>query len=156
MLTTTEPLPQRPNRHDQPAITGPVVVGFDGSASAGRALEFVAAAMADSARLLVVAIEPHVHSRGLLAEPLLRPRIDAAELLGVARCRLGSRAERIQVETIPLAGDPAAMLVEVARDARATFLVVGGRGDDFEARVLLGSVAERVVQDAPCNVLIVR
>jgi nucleotide-binding universal stress UspA family protein len=152
MLTAAE----QPNLHDQPAITGPVVVGFDGSASAGRALEFVAAAMADSARLLVVAVEPQVHSRGLLAEPLLRARVDAAELLDLARSRLGSFAERIRLETIPLAGDPAATLVEVARDARATLLVVGGRGHDFEARVLLGSVAERVVQDAPCNVLIVR
>ena len=155
MLTATELSPTRPN-HDQPAIAGPVVVGFDGSASAGRALELVAAAMADSARLLVVAVEPQIQSRGLLAEPLLRPRIEAAEVLEVARRRLGSLAERIRLEMIPLAGDPAAILVEVARDARATFLVVGGRGDDFEARVLLGSVAERVVQDAPCNVLIVR
>jgi nucleotide-binding universal stress UspA family protein len=156
MLTATELSPTRANHQDQPSIAGPVVVGFDGSASAGRALEFVAAAMAHSARMLVVAVEPQVHSRGLLAEPLLRSRIVAAEVLEVARRRLGSLAERIRLETIPLAGDPAAILVEVARDARATFLVVGGRGDDFEARVLLGSVAERVAQDAPCNVLIVR
>jgi nucleotide-binding universal stress UspA family protein len=156
MLTATESSPQQPNHNDQTAITGPVVVGFDGSASAGRALEFVAAAMADSARLLVVAVEPQVHSRGLLTEPLLRARVEAAELLDIARSRLGSLTERIRLETIPLAGDPAAALVEVARDARATLLVVGGRGHDFEARVLLGSVAERVVQDAPCNVLIVR
>jgi nucleotide-binding universal stress UspA family protein len=153
---TTEPSPTRPIHRQQPAIGGPVVVGFDGSASAGRALEFVAGAMADSARLVVVAVEPQVHSRGLLAEPLLRPQVEAAELLDIARCRLGSLAERIRLESISMAGDPAAVLVEVARDAGATLLVVGGRGDDFEARVLLGSVAERVVQDARCNVLIVR
>jgi nucleotide-binding universal stress UspA family protein len=156
MPTAIEPAPTRPNHHRQPAIAGPVVVGFDGSASAVRALEFVAAATADSARLLVVAVEPQVHSRGLLAEPLLRSRIESEELLDVARSRLGPLAERIRLETIALAGDPAAVLVEVARDARASLLVVGGRGDDFEARVLLGSVAERVVQDAACNVLIVR
>lgn len=154
MLTTAASPVRQPK--DRPAIAGPVVVGFDGSASAGRALEFAAAAMADSARLLVVAVEPQVHSRGLLAEPLLRPLVDTTELLDLARSRLGSQAERIRVETLSLAGDPAAALVEVARDTRATLLVVGGRGHDFEARVLLGSVAERVMQDAPCNVLIVR
>jgi nucleotide-binding universal stress UspA family protein len=83
-------------------------------------------------------------------------RVESAELLDVARRRLGRQAERIRLETIPAAGDPAAVLVEVAGDVRATLLVVGGRGDDFEARVLLGSVAERVVRDAPCSVLIVR
>jgi nucleotide-binding universal stress UspA family protein len=155
MPVATAPSPTRPG-HREPAIAGPVVAGFDGSASAGRALEFVAAAMAPSARLLVVAVEPQVHSRGLLAEPLLRPRAGSAELSDLARQRLGSLAERIRLETIATAGDPAAVLVELAREARATMLVVGGRGDDFEARVLLGSVAERVVRDAPCDVLIVR
>jgi nucleotide-binding universal stress UspA family protein len=37
----------------------------------------------------------------------------------------------------------------------ADLLVVGRRGGDFVARTLLGSVAQRVVQQAPCDVLVV-
>jgi nucleotide-binding universal stress UspA family protein len=34
-------------------------------------------------------------------------------------------------------------------------VIVGRRGGDFVTRTLLGSVAERVVQTAPCDVLVV-
>jgi hypothetical protein len=74
MPTMLEPLPALPVEQDLARLTGPVVVGFDGSASAIRGLELVAKAMAPATRLLVVAVEPDVHSRGLLAEPLLEPR----------------------------------------------------------------------------------
>jgi nucleotide-binding universal stress UspA family protein len=46
-------------------------------------------------------------------------------------------------------------LVDVVREVAADLLVVGRRGDDFVARTLLGSVAQRVVQQAPCDVLVV-
>jgi nucleotide-binding universal stress UspA family protein len=54
-----------------------------------------------------------------------------------------------------MTGDPAVVLVEVAREAAANLLVVGRRGGDFVVRTLLGSVAQRVVQQAPCDVLVV-
>jgi nucleotide-binding universal stress UspA family protein len=53
-------------------------------------------------------------------------------------------------------GDPGEVLADVARQQRADLLVVGRRGRDFAARVLLGSVASRLVADAPCDVLVVR
>jgi nucleotide-binding universal stress UspA family protein len=44
---------------------------------------------------------------------------------------------------------------EVARAARADLVVVGRRGADSAARTPLGSVATHVVEQAPCDVLIV-
>jgi nucleotide-binding universal stress UspA family protein len=156
MPTMLEPLPALPVEQDLARLTGPVVVGFDGSASAIRGLELVARAMAPATRLLVVAVEPDVHSRGLLAEPLLGPRGESDELLSAARRRLRTYDDRLRLETFALRGDPATVLVDLARRERAKLLVIGGRGHDFEARVLLGSVAARVVQSAPCDVLVVR
>ena len=156
MPTTLESLHARPAEQPLARLAGPVVVGLDGSASAVRGLELVARAMAPSTRLLVVTVEPDVHSRGLLAEPLLAPRGNSDELLSAARSRLGAYDDRLRLETFALSGDPATVLVDVARDERAKLLVVGGRGHDFEARVLLGSVAARVVEFAPCDVLVVR
>jgi nucleotide-binding universal stress UspA family protein len=47
------------------------------------------------------------------------------------------------------------VLIEIAREADADLLIVGRRGSDFVTRTLLGSVAERVVQQAHCDVLVV-
>jgi nucleotide-binding universal stress UspA family protein len=146
MPTTLESLHARPAEQPFARLAGPVVVGLDGSASAVRGLELVARAMAPSTRLLVVTVEPDVRSRGLLAEPLLAPREDSDELLSAARSRLRAYDDRLRLETFALSGDPATVLVDVARDERAKLLVVGGRGHDFEARV----------EFAPCDVLVVR
>jgi nucleotide-binding universal stress UspA family protein len=58
------------------------------------------------------------------------------------------------VRTHTPVGDPARALLELA--ATADLLVVGSRGLGAVRRVLLGSVSEKVLQHAPCPVLIVR
>ena len=57
------------------------------------------------------------------------------------------------VELREVTGDPAVVLVDIAREVAADLLVIGRRGGDFVARTLLGSVAQRAVQHAPCDVL---
>lgn len=59
------------------------------------------------------------------------------------------------VETREAVGDPAEVVVAVARELGAQLVIIGRQGSDFVARTLLGSVAERVVQRAPCDVLVV-
>jgi nucleotide-binding universal stress UspA family protein len=51
---------------------------------------------------------------------------------------------------------PAQGLCEVASEEHADLVVVGGRGRECFTGVMLGSVAERVLRDAPCPVLMVR
>jgi nucleotide-binding universal stress UspA family protein len=51
---------------------------------------------------------------------------------------------------------PAAAIVEAARELDARLVVVGTRGRTGLARLTLGSVAESVVRDAPCSVLVTR
>ncbi len=51
-------------------------------------------------------------------------------------------------------GDPAVVLVDVARDVGADLLILGRRGGDFVTRTMLGSVAQRVVEQAPCDALV--
>jgi nucleotide-binding universal stress UspA family protein len=50
----------------------------------------------------------------------------------------------------------AAAIVEYARDRSIDLIVVGTHGRRAVARLLMGSVAERVVRTAPCPVLTVR
>ena len=66
-----------------------------------------------------------------------------------------ARATLADVVVIAREGDPAEELLEVGRAASADLLIVGRRGKDFVARALLGSVATRIVEQAPCDVLVV-
>ena len=52
--------------------------------------------------------------------------------------------------------DPVDALVDVARKTGAQVIAVGARGDNFLARTLRGSVSERLVARAPCDLLVMR
>jgi nucleotide-binding universal stress UspA family protein len=131
-----------------------IVVGFDGSEAAIRALACAAEEIAPGGTLTLVSVEPTAHSAGILSEDLLSASPHADRLLAEALPSLGVH-EDITVEPMARKGDPAAILLEAARDAQADLIVIGRRGRDFAARALLGSVAQRVVNQAPCDVLVV-
>jgi nucleotide-binding universal stress UspA family protein len=62
----------------------------------------------------------------------------------------------IPVHHIFLEGDPAAEIVRYAVDAGMDLIVMGTHGRTGLERLLLGSVAEKVMRDAPCSVLVVK
>ncbi len=129
-----------------------IVVGYDGSDAARRALVRVRDLEPRAARVLLVAVAPDLRSAGLQSQ-LAGGTFDAARVSEEAFDLLDAPNASVELRT--MTGDPAVVLVEVAREVAANLLVVGRRGGDFVARTLLGSVAERVVQQAPCDVLVV-
>ena len=130
-----------------------IVIGYDGSDAAQRALARVRGLGAPAMTVLVVAVAPDLRSAGLGAE-LTGGTFDVQRLLDEALVLLDP-PEQTLVELRAAAGDPAAVLVDIAREVAADLLVIGRRGSDFVARTLLGSVAQRAVQHAPCDVLVV-
>jgi nucleotide-binding universal stress UspA family protein len=66
--------------------------------------------------------------------------------------RLSGRAARVALRS----GDPADQLVKFARESGSDLVVVGTHGRRGLRRLVLGSVAERVLRTAPCPVLAVR
>jgi nucleotide-binding universal stress UspA family protein len=62
----------------------------------------------------------------------------------------------IPVHHVFLEGDPAAEIVRYARDAGMSLIVMGTHGRTGLERLLMGSVAEKVMRDAPCSVLVVK
>ncbi len=60
------------------------------------------------------------------------------------------------VETLLREGAPASDIVAAAQDWQADLIVVGTHGRGGLGRLVLGSVAESVLRDAPCPVLVVR
>lgn len=129
-----------------------IVVGYDGSQAAGRALLRAADAAGDRDAVVIVITAAPIDSAGAAAEAL---PADPSRLLTVAKTTVTTRASLADVVLVAREGDPAEELLEVARAARADLVVVGRRGADSAARTPLGSVATHVVEQAPCDVLIV-
>lgn len=128
-----------------------IVCGVDGS-EAGRAAVAQARRLAtgESPIVLVSVGETHlaVHA-GALA-----PKV-TAELESDARAALDEVAGPGD-ESRLVHGRAAETLLRVASDERATLVAVGSHETSRRRGIVLGSVATRVVHDAPCSVLIAR
>ena len=103
--------------------------------------------------VVVGVIAPGLGSSAL-GEPPGGRTIHAQRLLRAARELLSTR-EGTTIETRKTAADPAVVLVDAAREAGADLLIVGRRGGDFVHPDGARSVAQRVVQQAPCDALVV-
>jgi nucleotide-binding universal stress UspA family protein len=77
------------------------------------------------------------------------------EVLADMRRTLNLDAASPPVTPIAEAGDPRSVIVDQAVTVQADLIVLGTRGRRGLSRLLLGSVAEAVVRDAPCPVLTV-
>lgn len=73
------------------------------------------------------------------------------EALAAATTKSGVAAEGVSIED-----RPATAIVETAKRLPADLIVMGTRGLTGLAHVVLGSVADRVIREAPCPVLTVR
>jgi nucleotide-binding universal stress UspA family protein len=62
----------------------------------------------------------------------------------------------IPVSHVFLEGDAAVEIVDYARDAHFDMIVMGTHGRTGVDRLLMGSVAEKVLRDAPCSVLVIK
>ena len=63
--------------------------------------------------------------------------------------------EGVKVESHNVDGDPADVLVTVARTVHADLLVIGNKGLSGVRRFVLGSVPNKVSHHSPCSLLIV-
>jgi nucleotide-binding universal stress UspA family protein len=62
----------------------------------------------------------------------------------------------IPVTHVLLEGDPATEIVRYAQDALMNLVVMGTHGRTGLERLLMGSVAEKVLRESPCSVLVVK
>jgi nucleotide-binding universal stress UspA family protein len=131
-----------------------IVVGYDGSDGAKRALDRAVTLARDDGKIVVVAAAES-HARTGITEGA---HLDPSEIerrrsdLDKAKALLSERG--VDVETIEAQGDPGDVIVERAKDA--DLVVVGSRGLNPLQRLLLGSVSSKVVHRAESDVLVVR
>lgn len=153
----------------RPRAVGRVVVGLDGSAHSRHAVALLAGLEPPASGLatLVRVVEPlRLPSMGLLpgsARSLVAGQVAALQARHVAaarreveaaarRLRRAGWKARAQVRE----GLPVPELLAAARGTRADLVVVGARGVGGIERLLLGSVAERLLDRSPVSVLVVR
>lgn len=104
----------------------------------------------DASGILLGGAEHHVNVAELAARIAEGARADLDRLAAEA-----DPGRRRIARTEVVDGRPAEAIVEAARREGAGLIVMGTRGRTGLPRLLLGSVAERVVRLAPCDVLVV-
>ena len=62
----------------------------------------------------------------------------------------------LEVATKVIFGSPAKTIIDIAKSEKVDMIVLGSHGRTGPAKFLLGSVTSRVVEHAPCDVLVVR
>ena len=109
--------------------------------------------------LLHVLVETPLYGESVLSMPTVRSVYDAQRKW--AEASLEARASDLRQRGVKASwrattGVPFEEIVEIARQEHAEMIVMGTHGRNGLDRILLGSVAERVIRLAPCPVLTVR
>jgi len=136
-----------------------IVVGTDGSDTAGQALQEAGdLARTTGAKLHIVSA--YVPASGVRSDApeseswMVGPDVQVDSVLKEAAGAM--HAQGIETESHARKGDPADALLHVADEQDADLIVVGNKGMTGAKRFLLGSVPNKVSHHAPCSVLIIR
>jgi nucleotide-binding universal stress UspA family protein len=145
-------------------VSSTIVVGYDGTEPAGRALDrAIEEAQGSRGRLLVVAVAEMPlnpegpQNFGTLDDTPARmiPLVEPPELepiLAEARERIS--AAGVNGEYTWAAGEPASAIVGAARENGAELIVLGSHHHGFFERLLGPDVATQVKRDAGCDVIV--
>ncbi|MHC1712409.1 MAG: universal stress protein [Solidesulfovibrio sp.] len=135
------------------------IVCLDGSLPSFQALEWALddASCTEADILAVIAVEAlsffdcnakdcEITFKSIMREPK-KILAEAEEL---------ARSRGMAIRTLAEPGRPAETVARIARQENADVIYVGSRGKDDVENLLLGSVSARLVQIAPCTVVVVR
>jgi nucleotide-binding universal stress UspA family protein len=141
-------------------VSDSIVVGTDGSETAGRAVgEAIRLAKALDADIHIVSAYEPLRGAKIQGAPegaakVWAPLPDTLVNATVDQAAARVRTSGVNVEKHAVEKDPADALLHVADEVGAYLIVVGSKGM-HGARRVLGSVPNKVSHQARCNVLIV-
>ena len=132
-----------------------VLFAFDGSPFAKRALGY-GKRFGDDLEAVVITVSPVLIEAPHTEQSVdpQHPTEEALQQLEEARKLLED--DGVQAETVHAFGNPAAEIIHAAERSGADLIVVGQRGRSAISRFIEGSVSDRVVRHATCDVLVVR
>lgn len=135
-----------------------ILLAYDGSAEARRALEWAARLARGGADSSVTVVTV---ARSLEAAPHIPDAVDPATTVEQQRGYLDQAVSQLEAEGVRVArvlkmGGPAEQILDASDEHDADVIVIGHQGLGAVRRFLMGSVAERVTRHATRPVLIVR
>ena len=138
-----------------------ILVPIDFSSHADAVLEWAAHLAKEHGSKLVLLHAYHLpvdfqQLEGAYLPPDFWTQVKADSAANLERSAATLRERGLSVETVVREGYPATAIEEEARARHADLVVIGTRGHSGLKHLLLGSIAERVVQQAPCPVLAVK
>jgi nucleotide-binding universal stress UspA family protein len=150
----------------------PVLIAYDGSEPARRAVREAASLFGPRPALVVTVWEPameyHFPAVGTVGAGMTAPEVDleaTQKAVDVQRARAHhiatdgaqlARSGDMQAEALALSdGNVAKTIVELARERRAAAIVVGSRGLGGLRARLGGSTSNGVLKHSPCPVVVV-
>ncbi len=137
-----------------------ILVPVDGSEHANRALDFALdLAQKYSAEILVMTV---VHYPVLMEVPeniLAYHEIVKAsyeKVLSEALEKVKTATPGLNVTSKLMEGYPADMIIETAQEGKFDIIVMGRRGQGHLRHTFLGSVSDRVADQSPCALLLIK
>ncbi|MEY7852107.1 universal stress protein [Natrarchaeobius sp. A-rgal3] len=136
-----------------------ILVAYDGSGPARKAVEHAFVTYPDEEIVLLRVVEAASGSTTAgfdLAREYLKDRRDEIAEKGFDEVPEFENPDDVEFSTEVAVGQPAAEIVTFAEDHDVAHIIVGSHGRTGVSRVLLGSVAERIVRRSPVPVTVVR
>ena len=132
-----------------------ILFAYDGSDESRRALRYAERLVADDSVIVLSVATKLIEapSTAQFTEPGHDPEHVREELEEVREIMAEAG---VNAEFITIIGNPAAEILDTAESRGVELIVVGRRGRNAVSRFLLGSVADRVVEHAICDVLVVK
>ncbi len=134
-----------------------ILVPYDGSEPAQQAVEH-AITNWDGHELIFLRVIEAADGSLEAGVDLLKERLKESRHEGAVELTddLLDRLADVEYDVETAVGNPAREIVAFAEDNNITHIVIGSHGRSGASRVLLGSVAQRVVRRAPVPVTVVR
>ncbi len=157
-----------------------ILISYDGSSCAGDAIkDLPRAGLPREAQALIVAVQERwvtavtsdsetvknnvVSTNSAAAKPARYAEKPSAgviaeqeKMLGLAAAMIGSFFPEWKTETLALKGSPAREIISQAKIYDADLIVLGSHGRTESKRFALGSVSQKVANEAACSVRVVR
>jgi nucleotide-binding universal stress UspA family protein len=121
-----------------------ILVGYDGSSNAKKAVETVA----DMAKKLEASVT-------IVTAAWETSEDESHAMLSGQKRLLEQKGIKVDIRSVR-SNNPPGVLVRIAEDEDYDLVVVGSRGMGGVKNFLMGSVSTKIVQDCPCNVLVIK
>lgn len=138
-----------------------ILVAVDGSDSSIKAADYALDLAGKNDAEVVAVTVLDISSVFITVPQETRKRITAIEkrdsLKIFAQIKEMAKERGLDIKTKAIgSSSPAEVILKYAKKENVDLIVVGTKGRSKMNRVLLGSVASKIVTDAPCSVLVIR